>query len=209
MTNATSWLTPELLRAMGWTLLHFLWQGAALAAAFAVTGAVWQSAKTRYAIAVGTLAMMMMAPVVTFLFVNPRNGQASVSANSAAAGAAQQITEMTRAAAAAKQSTQAQPGSMIWLVEAWFFGVVLLSGRTAGGLLLLERMRRREISPVTRALQERCVVLQRKLGIDRAIRYCECQRLDAPAVMGWFQPVVLLPVKALAGLTDEIGRASC
>jgi len=34
------------------------------------------------------------------------------------------------------------------------------------------------------------------------IRYCECHRLDAPAVLGWFRPVVLLPVRALTGLTE-------
>jgi len=35
-------------------------------------------------------------------------------------------------------------------------------------------------------------------------RYCECLRLDAPAVLGWFRPVVLLPVRALGtGLTEE------
>jgi len=32
--------------------------------------------------------------------------------------------------------------------------------------------------------------------------YCECHRLDAPAVLGWFRPVVLLPVRALTGLTE-------
>jgi hypothetical protein len=41
------------------------------------------------------------------------------------------------------------------------------------------------------------------MGLDRVIRYCECHRLDAPAVLGWFRPVVLLPVKALTGLTEE------
>jgi hypothetical protein len=40
------------------------------------------------------------------------------------------------------------------------------------------------------------------LGIDRAIRYCECLRLDAPAVIGWFRPAVLLPVMALTGLSE-------
>jgi hypothetical protein len=40
------------------------------------------------------------------------------------------------------------------------------------------------------------------MGLDRVIRYCECHRLDAPAVLGWFRPVVLLPVRALTGLTE-------
>jgi len=91
---------------------------------------------------------------------------------------------------------------MLWLVEAWFLGVLLLSLRTAGGLILIERMRRRESKPVGAELYAKCVALQRRMGLDRVIRYCQCHRLDAPAVLGWFRPVVLLPVRALTGLTE-------
>src|SRR5213080_766741 len=91
---------------------------------------------------------------------------------------------------------------MLWLVEAWFLGVLLLSLRTAGGLILIERMRRREIKQVGAELYAKCLALQRRMGLDRVIRYCECHRLDVPAVLGWFRPVVLLPVRALTGLTE-------
>jgi len=30
MSNFANWISPELLRTLGWTLLHFLWQGAGL-----------------------------------------------------------------------------------------------------------------------------------------------------------------------------------
>jgi len=100
-------------------------------------------------------------------------------------------------------SQAGQPVGMVWFVETWFLGVVLLSLRTAGGLFLIERMRRKEIKPVTRELYEKCLVLQRKMGLERMIRYCECLRLDAPAVLGWFRPVVLLPARALTGLSEE------
>src|SRR5438105_9546309 len=41
------------------------------------------------------------------------------------------------------------------------------------------------------------------MGFERVIRYCECDRLDAPAAFGWIRPVVLLPVRALSGLTED------
>jgi hypothetical protein len=44
--------------------------------------------------------------------------------------------------------------------------------------------------------------LQDRLGITRAIQYCESLQLDAPAVIGWFKPVVLLPLSALTGLSE-------
>ncbi len=40
------------------------------------------------------------------------------------------------------------------------------------------------------------------MGLTRFIQYCESFQLDAPSVIGWIRPIVLLPVSALTGLTD-------
>ena len=48
-----------------------------------------------------------------------------------------------------------------------------------------------------------CHTLQNRMGLRRAIHYCECKWLQAPAVIGWFRPVIFLPVTALSGLSEE------
>src|SRR5437016_4748313 len=206
MSNFANWISPELLRTLGWTLLHFLWQGAGLAALFAVTTAVCRSAPTRYALAVGALVLMMVSPVITFTWLrrqaNPAVWTGAAGVSTGAGTSAQNVTALSSSRAPAAESRSVQPMAMLWLVEAWFLGVLLLSLRTAGGLFLIERMRRKEIKPVGGELFERCVALQRRMGLHRVIQYCECHRLDAPAVLGWFRPVVLLPVRALTGLTE-------
>jgi beta-lactamase regulating signal transducer with metallopeptidase domain len=206
MSNFVNWITPEVLRTLGWTLLHFLWQGAGLAALFAVAAAVCRSARGRYALAVGALVLMMASPVVTFTWLrvqtNPavRTGAGGVS--TWAGTSTQNATALPGSHAPVAESRSEQPMALLWLVEAWFLGVLLLSLRTAGGLLLIERMRRKEISRVGAEMYERCLALQRRMGLDRVIQFCECHRLDAPAVLGWFRPVVLLPVRALTGLSE-------
>ena len=50
---------------------------------------------------------------------------------------------------------------------------------------------------------EICHTLQDRIGLTRAIDFCECKWLQAPAVIGWFRPVVFLPVTALSGLSEE------
>ena len=207
MTNFAHWISPELMRALGWTLLHFIWQGAALAALFAVAMAACRSAAARYALAVGALALMMASPVITFVWLQRETIPA---VRSGAQGslpwvgtAAQHAAVSAVSGAPAAASLRAQPVAMLWLVELWFLGVLVLSLRTAGGLLLIERMRRKEIKPIGQELHERCMALQRRMGLDRVIRYCECHRLDAPAVLGWFRPVVLLPMRALTGMDEQ------
>jgi len=206
MSNFASWISPEVLQALGWTLVHFVWQGAGLAALFAVACAVCRSAAARYALAVGALVLMMASPIITFTWLraqaNPAVQTGAGGATAWAGTSTQHATALPGSHPPVAESRNAQPMGMLWLVEAWFLGVLLLSLRTAGGLLLIERMRRKEISPVGTALLARCLALQRRMGLDRVIRYCECHRLDAPAVLGWFRPVVLLPVRALTGLSE-------
>ena len=54
---------------IGMALLHFCWEGALIAAAFAIVFAMTRRARpeTRYAAACATLVTMVAAPVVTFL----------------------------------------------------------------------------------------------------------------------------------------------
>jgi beta-lactamase regulating signal transducer with metallopeptidase domain len=208
MSNLASWISPEVLRTLGWTLLHFLWEGAGVAALFAVASAVCRSASARYALAVGALVLMLASPVVTFMWLHAQaNPAVSTGAEGAMTGAATSTQNATAPSGSHAQTiagTRSEPATgMLWLVEAWFLGVLLLSLRTAGGLFLIERMRRKEIRPVAAELYARCMALQRRMGLDRVIRYCECHRLDAPAVLGWLRPVVLLPVRALTGLNEE------
>src|SRR6266403_662111 len=207
MTNFAHWISPELMRALGWTLLHFIWQGAALAALFAVAMAACRSAVAAVALTVRALALMMASPVITFVWLQRETIPA---VRSGAQGslpwvgtAAQHAAVSAVSGAPAAASLSAQPVAMLWLVELWFLGVLVLSLRTAGGLLLIERMRRKEIKPIGQELQKRCMALQRKMGLDRIIRYCECHRLHAPAVLGWFRPVVLLPMRALTGMDEQ------
>ena len=199
-------ISPELLDSLGWTLVHFIWQGAALAALFAVTNAVCRRASTRYALAVITLALMMAAPVITFTkLMGAKDPAVRYGARGAFARAVKPregVFLPARPSAPTPEIPASQNDGILWFVEAWFLGVLLLSLRTAGGLFLIERMRR-EVKPVGRQLYEKYLALQRKMGLERVIRYCQCVELDAPAVLGWFRPVVLLPARALTGLSEE------
>ena len=207
MSTLAHGISPELLDSLGWTLVHFIWQGAALAALFAVANVVCRRATTRYALAVITLALMMAAPVITFTKLGGAKDPAvRYRARGAFARAVKPVEAVfvaTRPGAPAPEIPTRQTDGILWFVEAWFLGVLLLSLRTAGGLFVIERMRRRELKPVARQLYEKFLALERKMGLKRVIRYCECVRLDAPAVLGWFRPVVLLPARALTGLSEE------
>src|SRR5271169_1256364 len=183
MTNLTSWLSPTAMHSLGWTLLHFLWQGTAIAALAAVLMTLCRRASARYVMAVGTLALMLAAPVGTFFFLT----------NSSTAGPARS-SPIPQVRARATSNIVSTPSSSLarmsssldalpWLVEAWLFGVAFFSLRSAGGFLLLERERRKQSATASARVLAMCLMLQRRLGLERTIRYCECAWLQAPAVI--------------------------
>jgi beta-lactamase regulating signal transducer with metallopeptidase domain len=196
-------LSPEVMRLIALTLLHFLWQGTALAALAYVGMAICRTAQTRYAVGIAMVILMGIAPTVTYFTLSQENHQA--------APVVLQHSEMAQSSAHASypaKSTTPPPQQNVinycfWLVELWFAGVVIFSVRSAGGVLLVEQLRRRESKQVREDLLALGLNLQRKLGLQRLVRFCECTRLDAPAVAGWLRPTILLPITALTGLSDE------
>jgi bla regulator protein blaR1 len=203
MTSLTNWLSPSTMHSLGWTLLHFLWQGTAVAALAAVAMTLCRRASARYALAVGALVLMLAAPVATFFFLT-RSG-ASIPAKSSSVGETQPTSSNNVTARTSAGFARLSPtlDTLPWLVEAWLLGVAFFSLRSAGGFLLLERERRKQSTTASARVLAMCQTLQRRLGLERTIRYCECAWLQAPAVIGWFRPVVLLPVTALTGLSEE------
>ena len=208
MNAFAHWFTPDVLRNLGLSLLHFLWQGAALAALAAAAIALARKASTRYAIAVVALIAMVAAPAVTYFVLHQSEPAFTASPQTVAPTIAQAVSLAARRAVASTTASRFLSGGLLTaFVEVWFFGVLLFSLRTAGGFFLVARLRRRDSKPMNPELVALCREMQNRLGISRAIRYCESLHLDAPAVVGWFRPVVLLPLSAFTGLTELQLRA--
>jgi len=198
------------MQSLGWALLHFLWQGTALAALAGAAMALCRRASTRYLLGVGALLLMLLAPLATFFFYSQQHSSVADAAKSSPLAAAWTTArDRDAASGSAQRSSFARSAispsldALPWLVEAWLLGVAFFSLRSAGGFLLLERERRRRSTVVGTRVLEICRRLQDQLGLDRAIAYCECKWLQAPAVIGWFRPVVFLPATALTGLSEE------
>jgi beta-lactamase regulating signal transducer with metallopeptidase domain len=208
MTTLANWLSPSVLHSLGWTLLHFLWQGTAVAALAAVLMTMCRTASARYALAVAALVLMLAAPMATFFFLTSSStawSGTAVSPKPSFDMATQPITTTRSAEKASAAISGLSPSldALPWLVEAWLIGVAFFSLRSAGGFLLLERERRKQSDTVSPRVLEMCQTLQRRFGLNRAIRYCECEWLQTPAVIGWFRSIVLLPVTAITSLSEE------
>lgn len=207
MTNLTGWsmewLRGDTMRILGLTLVHFLWEGLALALLLFVAVAFCRRAQTRYSLAVCTLAAMLAAPVLTFaiLLRTPNAGPSIVHATPGV----QAVEDTASSADRVESSNGLEPFSSAtwpgWCACFWLGGVLLFSVRAMGGWVLLARLRRQHAEPLSAELIQKCRRLEQHLGLKRSIRYMQSKAMDTPSVLGWFRPVVLMPVCAICGLS--------
>jgi len=199
--------TTGFMQTLAWSLLHFLWQGAAIAAVAAAFMAVLRKPASRYLIGITALALMLGSFVVTFAAISePAATVAEVAAIGVPAAAPTSLNGASQHSVNELMEEQAAISSasdFAWIARGWLLGVFVFALRIAFGLAVLEQLRRRNLIALPEALVIRFRILQHRLGIRRVIQYCECHSLNVPAVIGLFHPVVLLPVRALTGLTPE------
>lgn len=213
MTSLISWIPPAAITALGWALIHFLWQAAAMAALAAGLMRSCRQPSTRYLVGVVSLVLLLAAPLITFVIL--LDGAAPIAFAQTGAGAmAPNLSGL--AFSALRLGNAVTPGPLLrvaplnllpWLVEAWACGVALLSLRFTGSFLLLGQAHRGHSGIPGARLLALCQEVQQRLGIHRTIRYLECRWLQAPAGFGCLRPVILLPLAALTGLSEEQLRA--
>jgi beta-lactamase regulating signal transducer with metallopeptidase domain len=205
---ADTLFTDAALSAVGWALVHFIWQGALLGAATAAALAALRGARAnvRYVVAAVALALMLVAPVITAQQVYQTHIPTAftiVAASDAAismpetAGA---IASRPLSSSAAKTSGASIEAMLPYAVAFWIAGVLLLSVRLACGWYAVERLRRRGVGSVTEPVEERVRELSARLGLSRPVRIIESALVAVPAVVGWLRPVILLPASVATGL---------
>ena len=155
--------------ALGWTLLHFCWQGTLLAVLYAVADRLTRHFATcvRYGIALLTLILMPIAAVATFIeqqqLVAPlaETGQL-ITASQLGSMHTAMVTQMKFAAPLVEESELLIAWNadrlLPWIDGIWLGGVLLLALRSFGGWVRLERIRREAVIPIP---------LEMKLSFDR------------------------------------------
>ena len=200
------------MQATGWTLIHFVWQGGLLALATAVGLRLCRrrSSEARYAIACAGLAAMLAAPVVTAAFVRtPDSALVSRGKVLPAVPGSEAVVTVPRSptddvsspANAAATGAFRLDAVLPFVVWGWLAGVTALLARFAGGCWRVHRLRVAALAETVSQWQSASERLAVRLRLDVPFRVVESGLVDAPGVVGWIRPVILLPVAILANLT--------
>ena len=124
---------------LGWTLLHFLWQGALIAAVYAAARRFLAGANARYVLACAALALMMAAPVATWCGIGPSDAAPAVAIDQTAK-VSSNLMPLPRPVESGVPPTQGMPW-LQWAVAIWLVGASALSIRLLGSWLMAARLR--------------------------------------------------------------------
>jgi len=164
--------------ALGWTIIHFVWQGTLIAALFALARVILRraSANARYLAGCAAMLLMLAAPLLTLAALSGRT----------VGGAIRQGKNMA--------------DFFPVLISVWLAGVILLSVWSAGGWVVAQRLRKQSRRLMPEEWQSRVVRICVQVGVTRTVRVFQTALTEVPMVVGWIRPVILIPVCAFANL---------
>jgi beta-lactamase regulating signal transducer with metallopeptidase domain len=199
--------------ALGWALVHFLWQGLLVGIAAGLALSLLGNARPqlRYAVACAALGLCLALPVATVLrgvpaadtsatVIRQADGDASV-----AAGLAERLRQPF-IENAREWRGRLQP----WLpgvVALWSLGTALFSLRMALGLAWVARAARPGHGRTHLYWQAQLDALAERMDLPRRVLLRVVDELDGPVAARIWRPVVIVPAALIARLPADLVEA--
>ncbi|MBZ2209424.1 M56 family metallopeptidase [Massilia sp. R798] len=185
---------------LGWTLVHFLWQGLLLGCATAVLLTLMRNARPehRYTVACTALFMCLAWPAAEFA-VRMQDAAALMTIATPAGGWANAPGNRPESIMAYLQS------NLSWVVALWAVCSSVLAARIALGLLWVKRAEQRYAGNVE--WQAKLDRMSAQFGLTRKVRLRVVEHLASPITAGWLRPVVLIPASLITGMPAHLLEA--
>ncbi|BDT59710.1 hypothetical protein MasN3_32040 [Massilia varians] len=191
----------DLVAGVGWTLVHFLWQGTLVGCATALAMTVLRNARpeSRYLVACVGLFLCLAWPALELAL--------RLAGDSGSGGDAMVLFAAGLVAGSPVDAGWAAllADQLAWIVGTWAVCALAMALRMVAGLLWIERAATRERSDP--AWQARIERMATQFGIGRAVRLRVVEGLGSPITAGWWRPVVLVPAALVTSMPAHLLEA--
>ncbi|MBL7815731.1 MAG: M48 family metalloprotease [Saprospiraceae bacterium] len=197
-------LPPNWTYALGWTVIHSLWQGVVIASvmAFAMMGLQKKTAVLRYRIAYGSLLSMLLCAIVTFIFLLKKTTDSTPDDFYESLILRGLIFEATDDNQSILERISLFFNENLYLiVTIWLMGVAFFSLRLLGGLMYVQQLRSRHLMFLPADWQSRMNFFKHKVGVRYAVELAESAMVSVPMVIGWLKPLILLPIGTINNMS--------
>ena len=207
MNTIIEFFNSPWLHALGYTLLHSVWQAGLILVLVIMTLRFIPSrlSNTRYSIASIALLVMFLFSVGTFFYIHSASETVSSTARlSIPDPSAHVINEDTLLPLDVDFSTvnSVIQANMPFFLIIWISGTLLFSLRILTGLIYIGKLRQESIlvhNPWSLQVQ----ALAQRLQIRRWVSLAESKNIQAPIIIGYLKPIILIPIGMCSSLSTE------
>ena len=204
--NSIDFMSGSVANALGWTLLHALWQGFALVLPTAVLLHLLRNkpSNLRYRISSLTLLTQLLVSIATFVwYYQPVTALAKPDLTQSIPANWQTIIQpLTYQSLPWQQQVREFLETYLsQFVLVYLIGVLLFGIRLAGGWIYLQRLSRRATLSSTTGWTELVDPLRSALAVRAVVQVRESARIAVPMVVGVLKPVLLVPISLASSLS--------
>ncbi|MCP4836097.1 MAG: M48 family metalloprotease [Phycisphaera sp.] len=200
----------HLLQILGLTILHMLWIGGLIGGVVFVCLRFNRTSapQTRYVASVCGLVALAIGIISTFtILASTGTVQTVLPADAIIAPTVEgsqrlaETTSQNRDFDSEASSLGLSPTSAI--ACAWILGITLMSVRLFRQWISVRRLRLVGIAEPALAWTRKFDALKSTIGVHDRVSMLVSDAIDAPMVVGWIRPLVLVPAVAFTSLTPE------
>lgn len=211
MNFIESLVSVDIVHAIGWTLIHSIWQILLIGLCLKILVFLYKnlSANSRYWLSASALILIIAVSVMTFfIYYSSENGigyakdfpfheefNAIQISHLDPAGFSSGLNQSILAIISQFISSNINVIVSFWLVGLLFFYI-----RFAGSYWYIHRLKNRNLHPLNNEWKSILHDLKYKLRINKVIRLAESTVIRIPMVIGHLKPIILLPVGMLTAL---------
>src|SRR5258706_7089865 len=205
------WFSEQLLKAIGWTLIHSLWQGllAAVLAGLIIMGTKKSAARHRYNLLGAVLFLFIISGVITFL--QQLNGSAGIGKTFTGSGVTLTGTVFMEGDAYNPGTGNTAPQRFVrffnsnadFIVLIWAIFFLFNCIKLFTGLAGIQRMRQHRTHASPDRWQKKLEELSGVLGLKQTVILFQSGLIKVPVAIGFFKPVILVPLGLLSNLPAE------
>ncbi|MDQ3291944.1 MAG: M48 family metalloprotease [Bacteroidota bacterium] len=220
MNYLPAFITPRLVEALGWTILHSLWQGALIAVTLSVLMILLHrhSARVRYAVAITALFSTLGIAAITFIRTYQQVPQPETITNTTPVSQPVVVNPVSKTTPALTQSGNTKSvlrGAILVnfnyyfskhlpvVVLVWLLGMLTMLLKFLGGLAYVQRLKYYKTYAVGTTWNTRLANMAKSLRVSQSVRLFESALVKTPLVIGYLKPIILLPFGTLASLSPE------
>lgn len=195
-------VNAEFTYALGWTILHSLWQCALVSAVLFVSLRFTKklSSNIRYLIACAGLILCFVLSLLTLKGYWDIAQQARVSSMLDFFGMA--LNQPVNVQGAVQHWLVGVDAYLIWIVTAWVIGCGIMSARGLLDFILCLKLKNESSELVSPHWSRTLNQLGEKIGVARKVTIRVSAELRSPCTIGHFKPLIFVPISLLAGMSQ-------